>query len=131
MQLLKYLLVVVVLLAGFSVSAQKKDLAYYQCAFYDSYKAGTMAPWPALIAEMENAGSENIEWQTEIVKAMYGLVGYQIGLGEKDVARKYIDKADYLLDVLLEKNPKSAKLHALSGLSMVLRYHLLHTKHHF
>jgi hypothetical protein len=113
--MLKYLIVILMLLPGFLANAQKKDLAYFQCAFYDSYKSGTMVPWPALIAEMENAGSENIEWQTEIVKAMYGLVGYQIGLGEKDVARKYIDKADYLLDVLLEKNPKNAKLHALSG----------------
>jgi len=115
MRMFKYLLVVVMLLAGFSVNAQKKDLAYYQCAFYDSYKSGTMAPWPTLIAEMEKSGSHDVAWQTEIVKAMYGLVGYQIGLGEKDVARKYVDKADRLLDELLEKNPQNARLHALSG----------------
>jgi len=114
-KMFKYLLITLVLLSGFSANAQKKDLAYYQCAFYDSYKSGTMAPWPALIAEMEKSGSQDVAWQTEIVKAMYGLVGYQIGLGEKDVARKYVDKADRLLDELLEKNPKNARLHALSG----------------
>ena len=111
----KSLLITLVLLSGFSASAQKKDLAYYQCAFFESYKSGTMAPWPALIAEMEKSGSQDIAWQTEIVKAMYGLVGYQIGLGEKDVARKYVDKADRILDELLEKNPRNAQLHALSG----------------
>lgn len=114
-KMFKYLLITLVLLSGFSAKGQKKDLAYYQCAFYDSYKSGTMAPWPALIAEMEKSGSQDVAWQTEIVKAMYGLVGYQIGLGEKDVARKYVDKADRLLDELLEKNPKNARLHALSG----------------
>ncbi len=111
----KSLLITLVMLPGFSAYAQKKDLAYYQCAFFESYKSGTMAPWPALIAEMEKSGSQDIAWQTEIVKAMYGLVGYQIGLGEKDVARKYVDKADRILDELLEKNPRNAQLHALSG----------------
>ena len=114
-KMFKYLLIPLIMLPVFSAKAQKKDLAYYQCAFYDSYKSGTMAPWPALIAEMEKSGPQDIAWQTEIVKAMYGLVGYQIGLGEKDVARKYIDKADHLLEKLLEKNPTNAQLHALSG----------------
>lgn len=115
MQMFKYLLVTLVLLSGFSAFAQKKDLAYYQCAFFESYKKGDMSPWPGLIAEMEKSGSQDVAWQTEIVKAMYGLVGYQIGLGEKDIARKYVDKADRLLDELLEKNLKNARLHALSG----------------
>jgi tetratricopeptide (TPR) repeat protein len=95
--------------------AQTKDLSYYQCAFYDSYRAGTMAPWPSLIAEMEKAKNQSLEWQTETVKAMYGLVGYQIGQGQKDAARKYVDEADALLDKLLEKYPRDARLHALAG----------------
>lgn len=115
MQMFKYLLITLVLLSGFSAFAQKKDLAYYQCAFFESYKKGDMSPWPGLIAEMEKSGSQDVAWQTEIVKAMYGLVGYQIGLGEKDSARKYVDKADRLLDELLENNPGNARLHALSG----------------
>lgn len=108
-------LTILLLLGAFSAFAQTKDLNYYQCAFYDSYKAGSMAPWPALIAEMEKASVQNAEWQTEMVKAMYGLVGYQIGQGDKDAARKYVDKADQLLEKLLDKNPKNARLHALSG----------------
>jgi tetratricopeptide (TPR) repeat protein len=108
-------LIILLVLTAFGATAQKKDLAYYQCAFFESYKAGTMTPWPALIDEMEKANVQDAEWQTEMVKAMYGLVGYQIGQGEKDAARKYIDKADGLLEKLLEKNPKNARLHALSG----------------
>jgi len=96
-------------------NAQKKDLSYYQCAFYDSYKSGSMAPWPALIDEMGKVNSTDLEWQTEIVKAIYGLVGYQIGQGQKEEARKYIDKADNYLDKLLDKYPRNAKLHSLSG----------------
>lgn len=108
-------LTLLLLLPFFSTMAQTKDLSYYQCAFYDSYRAGTMAPWPSLIAEMEKAKNQSLEWQTETVKAMYGLVGYQIGQGQKDAARKYVDEADALLDKLLEKYPRDARLHALAG----------------
>jgi len=103
------------MISAFCASAQKKDIGYYQCAFYESYKAGSMAPWPSLIEEMGKVNSTDLEWQTEIVKAIYGLVGFQIGQGEKDAARKYVDKADRLLEKLLEKYPKNARLHALTG----------------
>lgn len=108
-------LIILLVFSTLGSTAQKKDLAYYQCAFFESYKAGTMAPWPALITEMEKASVQDAEWQTEMVKAMYGLVGYQIGQGEKDAARKYVEKSDRLLEKLLEKNPKNARLHAMSG----------------
>jgi len=96
-------------------SAQKKDLAFYQCAFFESYRAGNMAPWPALIAEMEKAKSSDLAWQTEMVKAMYGLVGYQIGAKRKDLAKVYVDKADIYLDKLLEDYPNNAPIHSISG----------------
>lgn len=96
-------------------SAQKKDLAYYQCAFYESYRAGSMAPWPGLIAEMEKVKSTDLDWQTEMVKAMYGLVGYQLGAKNKDLARAYVNKADVYLEKLLKDYPRNARLHSLSG----------------
>jgi len=96
-------------------SAQKKDLNYYQCAFYESYRNGSMAPWPKLIEEMEQANSSDLNWQTEIVKAMYGLVGYQIGLQDKEIAKVYITKADAYFDKLLKKYPNNAQLHSLAG----------------
>ena len=107
--------VVLMILPILSASAQKKDLAYYQCAFYESYRAGNMAPWPGLIAEMEKAKSTDLTWQTEMVKAMYGLVGYQLGAKNKDLARAYVDKADVYLEKLLKKYPLNARLHSLSG----------------
>lgn len=96
-------------------SAQKKDLAYYQCAFFESYRAGSMAPWPGLIAEMEKVKSTDLAWQTEMVKAMYGLVGYQLGAKNKDLARVYVNKADVYLDKLLKEYPKDARLHSMAG----------------
>jgi hypothetical protein len=95
--------------------AQKKDLAYYQCAFFESYRNGNMTPWPELITEMENAKSVDLAWQTEMVKAMYGLVGYQIGAGKKDLARVYVIKAADYVDKLLDDHPENARLHSLSG----------------
>ena len=90
-------LIILLILPVFWASAQKKDLTYYQCAFFETYRAGNMDPWPGLIDEMAKVESTDVAWQTEILNAMYGLVGYQIGQGEKDAARKYIDKADGLL----------------------------------
>jgi hypothetical protein len=109
------ILVVVMLFSVLVATAQKKDLSYYQCAFYESYRMGSMAPWPGLIAEMEKAKSTDLMWQTEIIKAMYGMVGYQIGAGRKDLAKTYVERADVYLDKLLNTYPKNAQLHSLYG----------------
>ena len=108
-------LIVLLIFTFVGATAQKKDLAYYQCAFFESYKAGNMAPWPSLIAEMEKVKSTDIVWQTEMVKAMYGLVGYQMGAKKKDLARAYVNKADVYLDRLLKDYPKNPQLHSLVG----------------
>jgi tetratricopeptide (TPR) repeat protein len=104
-----------VFIMAFSATAQKKDLSYYQCAFFESYRQGNMAPWPGLIDEMEKVKSTDLVWQTELVKAMYGLVGYQIGAGKKDEANVYVDKATESTNKLLEIYPNNAQLHSLSG----------------
>ncbi len=108
-------LIVLLFLPVFWANAQKKDLTYYQCAFYESYRAGSMVPWPRLIEEMEQEKTADLAWQTEIVKAMYGLVGYQIGLHDKEIAKTYVGKADNYLDKLLMKYPNNAQLHSLAG----------------
>ena len=109
------LLFAILIIPVLAATAQKKDLAYYQCAFFESYRSGNMAPWPALIDEMEKEKSTDVVWQTEILKAMYGLVGYEFGLHNKEMARTYVDKADVYLDNLLEKYPRNAQLHSLAG----------------
>ncbi len=115
MKMFKYLLITLVLLSGFSASAQKKDLAYYQCAFFESYRKGDMSPWPGLIAEMEKVKPADLQWQTEMLKGTYGYVGYLLGQKKKDLARPYIEKADVYLEKLLKENPRNARLHSLSG----------------
>lgn len=111
----KLALILLLIYAILPALAQKKDLVYYQCAFLESYRMGNMAPWPLLIAEMEKVKPADLSWQTEMVKAMYGLVGYQIGAGKKDLAKTYVDKADVYLDKLLDYHPKNAQLHSLCG----------------
>jgi tetratricopeptide (TPR) repeat protein len=115
MQMFKYLLVALVVLPGFSAYAQKKDLAFYQCAFFESYRKGDMSPWPGLIAEMEKVKPADLQWQTEMIKGMYGYVGYLLGQKKKDLARPYIEKADVHLEKLLKSNPRNARLHSLYG----------------
>ncbi|MDP2115309.1 MAG: hypothetical protein Q8K69_14765, partial [Bacteroidota bacterium] len=95
-------LIVILTFTILSASAQKKDLTYYQCAFFESYRVGNMAPWPGLIAEMEKVKSTDPAWQTEMVKAMYGLVGYQLGAKNKNLAKIYVNKADVYIDKLLK-----------------------------
>ncbi len=106
---------IILLLLPILATAQKKDLAWYRCAFFESYRAGNMAPWPGLIGEMEKVSSSDLAWQTEMVKAMYGLVGYQIGMRNKDLAKVYVEKADNYLNKLLKDHPENAKLHSLAG----------------
>jgi len=112
---IKLLFVFLILFPVLFATAQKKDLAYYRCAFFESYRAGSMAPWPGLIAEMEKAKSTDLAWQIEMVKAMYGLVGYEIGSRNKDLARVYVNKADGYLDKLLKNYPNNAQIHSLAG----------------
>ena len=64
---------------------------------------------------MEKVKPADLAWQTEMVKAMYGLIGYEIGAGKKDLARIYVNKADIYLDKLLDDHPNNAQLHSLSG----------------
>ena len=111
----KLFLIVLLVFPLLKATGQKKDLTYYQCAFFESYRAGNMVPWPGLIAEMEKVKSADLAWKTEMVKAMYGLVGYSIGAGKKDLARIYVNKVDVYLDKLLSDHPNNARLHSLSG----------------
>ncbi|MBV5348980.1 hypothetical protein JZU61_04920, partial [bacterium] len=111
----KWLLIILLLSPVLAATAQKKDLTYYQCAFFESYRDGNMAPWHGLIDEMDKVKSTDIAWQTEMIKAMYGLVGYEFGLHDKEVARKYVNKADIYLNNLLKKYPNNAQLHSLTG----------------
>jgi hypothetical protein len=110
-----YALTILFLLSLYAANGQTKDIEHFRCAFFESYKSGNMAAWPALIEEMEQAKQTDLKWQLEILKSIYGLVGYQIGLGDKDLARKYIAKADGYLDKLLPKNEGNAQLHSLAG----------------
>jgi hypothetical protein len=74
-----------------------------------------MSSWPGLIAEMEKVKSIDLDWQTEIVKAMYGFVGYQLSNKNKDLARAYVSKADVYLEKLVKDHPQNAQLHSLTG----------------
>ena len=112
---LKLLSIAFLVFPVLAANAQKKDIAWYQCAFFESYRVGNMAPWPGLIAEMERIKSTDLAWQTEMVKAIYGLVGYEIGAKKKDEARIYVEKADRYLNKLLSDHPGNAQLHSLSG----------------
>lgn len=108
-------LIILFILPVLLAAAQTKDITYYQCAFFESYRAGNMAPWPGLIAEMEKIRSNDLAFKTEMVKAMYGLVGYQLGAKNKELARAYVDKAEVYLDKLLDEYPKNAQLQSLAG----------------
>jgi len=99
----------------FTTKGQTKDTEFYRCAFFNSYRAGDMSGWPALIDEMVQVKSDNINWQMEILKAMYGLVGYHIGLGDQGTAKEYIFRADAYFGALLPKNSGNAQLHCLIG----------------
>ncbi len=109
------IIAILLIINGLIISAQTKDIIYYHCKLFESYRDGDMSVWPQLINEMEQVKPTTFIWQLEILKGMYGFVGYQIGLGDKETAKKYISKADKYFDKLLEQNSENAQLQALAG----------------
>jgi len=94
---------------------QLRELDDYRRAFFESYRKGDLSSWPGLIDDMGKSHPMELGWQTERVKALYGLTGYQIARRNKKQARIYVSMADECLSTLLKACPMDARLHSLAG----------------
>ncbi len=94
---------------------QPRELADYRRAFSESYRRGDLTSWPGLIDEMGKSHPADLVWQTERVKALYGLTGYQLARRNKKQARVYVSMAEECLGKLLKAHPTDARLHSLAG----------------
>ena len=99
------------LLNGFTAHAQL--LNDFRCALKESYINGNMDDWPQRIQKLEAQSDGSFEWQFEILKARYGLIGYYLGKGERNLARELLDKSQNYLDTLMILHPNSANLYGV------------------
>lgn len=106
----------IVILFGLSVvSMQAQSLNDYQCALKKSYIKGNLDDWPERIENMEEHSDGSFDWQFEILEARYGLIGYYLGKGERELAHKYLDDSQNFLDSLMEEFPNSSKLYSVQA----------------
>lgn len=96
---------------GTSAAAQSE----YGKRIYDAYINGDMALWTKTIGGMESAPLKNNREKVELTGYYYGHTGYLIGLGEKETAKKYIEKAEKLIEEVLAEEPRNATALAYKG----------------
>jgi hypothetical protein len=95
---------------------------------YHSYITGNMDRWEGLLKE--NSGKmQNAEARYTYALACYGFIGYMIGVDEKPRARRYLDRAEEVMDSLLAVNhdvPKYMSLRcALYGFRSEYQPHMI------
>ena len=82
---------------------------------YDAYINGNMDKWNAVIKNMESSPLENSDEKLELIGYYYGHTGYLIGIGDKETAKKYIERADKLIGEVLAEQPENATAWAYKG----------------
>lgn len=105
----------IILISSRNIPAQNKSLDNYRCALLESYIKGDLTAWSSIISEMQNSKNNDILWQTEILKAYYGLVGFQLTFKKYDDAELNIEKASEMLEKQLIRFPRNAVFNSLTG----------------
>lgn len=75
----------------------------YKEGIYNAYINHRMSDWKSIIDKMSAAGSINDDFLLELINYQYGYIGWCIGNKRNDEARKYLQKAESVLDILSEK----------------------------
>lgn len=103
---LKSLIIICLLIAPHAF-AQKADI-------YRSFIAGKMDKWEISMNALAGQPDLSNRQKLELVSYYYGYIGYSLGVKNKDKARVYIQKAEAIIDHLIDKYP-SAEAYAFKG----------------
>lgn len=82
---------------------------------YGAYIEGDAAGWSEVIRTLEREPSPDRADSMELLEYYYGHTAYLINCGERKEARKYIARADGLLDGLLTSDPGCAEALSIKG----------------
>ncbi|MDD2322833.1 MAG: hypothetical protein PHQ69_04360 [Bacteroidales bacterium] len=110
---LKQLIILILLISGMSVGAQKDPLRFRR-TIYTSYISGNMEQWKQEINTLQLQAREEV-MQRELLIAEYGYIAWSLGNGRKREAKQYLETASQRLDALFLAYPDDAELLALKG----------------
>ncbi len=113
MNRLKIVLAFACLVAGINLTAAQDGLQEARCLLKHRYIEGELEKWPDIIQKMEKQSDGSLEWQTEILMAKYGLIGYHLGNRRKADARDWLKSAEDDLEQAIRKFPEAVQLHSI------------------
>lgn len=107
----KYVVLLALYLSVLSIAAQGQD------NFYKYYLKGDMKSWNFELQnlKLQYQKKPTLELLETIVFAQYGIIGYKLGLKEKQAAKTELIQAQKNMDKLINKQPYNPKYQALKG----------------
>ena len=113
----KYITRFVIVLSAFLLAMQLGfSQSTYNEPIYKAYSRGKMDTWSELMHLCEkNVDLTSFEQQLELVSYYYGYTAWLIAAEKYDPAEEYIDKAEKIIDELLDKSPENPTLLAYKG----------------
>lgn len=88
----------------------------YRDAIYKAYSRGKMDVWYTLMQDCEKkVDSNDRAEQLELISYYYGYTAWAVGAEKYELAKKYIEKSEAVIDRLLDESPQNATLLAYKG----------------
>ena len=88
----------------------------YRQQTYLSYLADKIGDWETIIKEMKSRQSDlSREEKIDLVGYYYGYIGWFIEEGRNKEAKKNLEEAEEMLEMLMEKYPEMPELYAFKG----------------
>lgn len=79
---------------------------------YDSYVSSNMNLWKKTMDAMAQEPSRTNERELELLNYEYGYIGWCIGNKKTAEAKKYLERGQQRMDILMKKNYKVSMIHA-------------------
>ncbi len=80
--------------------ATKAIGASYRCQIYSAYISNNMCRWKEVIDTIETSGQKPDSFLIELVNYQYGYIAWCLGNNREEEGRKYLEKAESVLEIL-------------------------------
>jgi len=109
-------LILLVSFIVFSTQLSYSQTDNYNDRIYEAYARGKMDVWLEEMQMFEtNNTFSNTEDKLELISLYYGYTAWLISVDKDELAEKYIEKCEPILNQILDKEPKNATVMAYKG----------------